>query len=180
MCLYIESPPLKNKDGMKSKVVKWLLGVLGFSSITTSCEVVEDIIRGPVAMYGCPSADYVFNVEVEDLESGNPIEGIRVSAIERGVRDRWDEAGNIYPEPYIDTLAVGVTSAEGMVTLSHNSFPRDKHEIVADDVDGEKNGDYASAAVEVTVDSNDYKDEGENGWYQGTAINDVTLKLAKK
>lgn len=166
---------------MKSRVVKWLLGVLGFSSVVTSCETIEDIIRGPVAMYGCPSADYVFNVEVEDLESGSPIEGIRVSAIERGEHQYWDsETGIAYYEPYTDTLAVGFTSAEGKVTLTHNSFPRDKHEIVADDVDGEQNGNYASAAVEVTFGSKDYKGEGENGWYVGTATEDITIKLAEK
>lgn len=166
---------------MKSKVVKWLLGVLGFSSMTTSCDVVEDIFGIGVAMYGCPSADYVFNVEVEDLKTGSPVKGIRVSAVERGTRERWDsETGIYYPEDYIDTLAVGVTSSEGSVMLKYNTFPHNEHEIVADDVDGEKNGNYASAAVEVTVDSNDYKDEGENGWYQGTATNEVTLKLAEK
>lgn len=166
---------------MKSKVVKWLLGVLGFSSITTSCEVVEDIIRGPVAMYGCPSADYVFNVEVKDMNTGSPVKGIRVSAVARGTRERWDsEAGIYYPEDYIDTLAVGVTSSEGRAILQYKTFPRDKHEIVADDVDGEENGNYASAAVEVTTDSDDYKNKGENGWYRGSATEEVTLKLTKK
>lgn len=158
-----------------------MLGVLGFSSVATSCDTIEDIFRGPVAMYGCPSADYVFNVEVEDLESGDPIEGIRVSAVERGERQYWDsETGMAYYESYTDTLAVGTTSADGKVMLRYNTFPRNEHEIVADDVDGTENGDYASAAVGVTIDSDDYKDEGENGWYQGTTTQDVTLKLTKK
>lgn len=166
---------------MNSKFVKWLLGVLGFSSVATSCDVVDDIFGFGAAMYGCPSADYVFNVEVEDLESGDPIEGIRVSAVERGTRERWDsETGNSYAESYIDTLAVSTTSADGKVMLRYNTFPRNEHEIVADDVDGTENGDYASAAVGVTIDSDDYNDEGENGWYQGTATQDVTLKLTKK
>ncbi len=167
---------------MKNRFVKWLFGVLGFSSVATSCETIEVIFRGPAVMYGCPSADYVFNVEVEDLESGNPIEGARVSAVERGTREMWDgETGTSYPENYIDTLAVGITSAEGKVTLKYNNFPVNKHEIVADDIDGEANGgEYNSSSVELTIDSNDYEDGGENGWYKGTATNDVTLKLTKK
>lgn len=133
-------------------------------------------------MYGCPSADYVFNVEVEDLESGDPIEGIRVSAVERGTRERWDsEAGSSYAENYIDTIAVGTTSADGKLMLQYNYFPVNKHEIVADDIDGEANGgEYNSSSVELTVNSNDYENGGSNGWYKGTATNEVTLKLTKK
>lgn len=165
---------------MNFKFFKWALGVLGFSTVATSCEVIDDIGRGPVAMYGCPSADYVFNVEIEDIENGRPIEGIRVSAVERGEREHWDESGNYYTVPYIDTLAVGRTSDIGRVTLSYNVFPRDKHEIVADDIDGAENGDYSSTSVEIDINKESYEEPGEYGWYWGTAAADVTIKLDKK
>lgn len=166
---------------MKSKVVKWLLGVLGFSSMATSCETIEDIIRGPVAMYGCPSADYVFNVDIVDNESDAPIEGIRVSAIEKIEYQYWDsETGMATYETRTDTLARGITDANGKVVLNVNSFPRDKHTIAADDVDGTENGNYTSSSVVLTTDSDDYKNPGNSGWYSGTAIHEVTLKLSPK
>lgn len=166
---------------MNCKFVRWILGILGFSTAATSCELIEDVVLAP-AMYGCPSADYVFNVEIEDMEGDTPINGVRVSVVERGQRQYWNsELGIDYYEPYIDTLAVGVTAQDGKVMLKYNGFPRDKHEIVADDVDGAENGgNYASASVEVLVEKEDYKNPGNNGWYSGTATSDVTLRLSKK
>ena len=167
---------------MNSKLIRWILGVLGFSTVATSCELIEEIGGGgAVCMYGCPSADYVFNVEVEDVESGAPIEGIRVSAVERGERQYWDsETGIAQYETYTDTLASGLTTADGKVVLRYGTFPRDEHEIVADDIDGAANGDYSSTSVEIKVDKNDYENPGESGWYSGTATNDITMKLSKK
>ena len=166
---------------MKSRVVKWLLGVLGFSSMTTSCETIEDIFRGPVAMYGCPSADYVFNVDVVDSENDAPIKGIRVSAIEKREQQYWDsETGRATYDTLIDTLARGVTDANGRVVLNTNTFPHDKHTIVADDVDGEQNGSFHSSSVVLTTTSEDYKNPSSNGWYEGTATQNITLKLNKR
>lgn len=158
---------------MKSRVVRWLMGILGFAGFT-SCDI-------GAAMYGCPSADYVFNVEVKDVETDSPIGGIRVSAVERGTRERWDsETGTSYPEDYIDTIAVGGTSADGKLTLRYNTFPHNQHEFVADDVDGEENGSFASASVTINLRSSDYEGKSNNGWYSGTATEDIALKLSKK
>lgn len=156
---------------MKNRVVRWLMGILGFAGFT-SCDI-------GAAMYGCPSASYVFNVEVKDIETDSPIGGIRVSAVERGERQYWDGESNLSQyEQYIDTIAVGTTSADGSLTLKYSTFPHDQHEIVADDIDGEENGNFASASVTITFDSKDYKDGGE--WYKGMATDDITLKLSKK
>lgn len=158
---------------MNSRVIRWLLGILGFAGFT-SCDIGAE-------MYGCPSADYVFNVEVKDIETDSPIKGIRVSAVERGERQYWDSESNLSQyEQYIDTLAIGTTSADGKLTLKYNSFPCNERELVADDVDGEANGSYASASVTITFDSKDYEGKGGNGWYSGTATENVTLKLSKK
>lgn len=156
---------------MKNRVVRWLMGILGFAGFT-SCDI-------GAAMYGCPSASYVFNVEVKDIETDSPIGGIRVSAVERGERQYWDSESNLSQyEQYIDTIAIGTTSADGSLTLKYSTFPLSKHEIVADDIDGEENGNFASASVTITFDSKDYKDGGE--WYKGMATDDITLKLSKK
>lgn len=165
---------------MKCKFIKWLLGILGFSSLTTSCETLGDIILQP-AMYGCPSADYVINVEVEDIESGDKVEGIRVSAIDRQYRDVWDEeTGRTQTEILTDTLARGFTSADGQITLQYTSFPREKHLIVAEDMDGEVNDNYSTVGVTVNVDNDDYKNPDNSGWYKGTATKDITIQLSKK
>lgn len=166
---------------MKGKVVKWILGILGFSSVATSCDTIDNIIDGPVAMYGCPSADYVFNVDIVDNKSNAPIEGIRVSAISEIEHQYWDsETGMAAYETIIDTLARGTTDANGKVVLNVNSFPRDKHTIAADDVDGAENGNYNSSSVVLTTDNDDYKNPGNSGWYSGTATHEVTLKLSPK
>lgn len=167
---------------MNCKLIRWILGILGFSTVATSCEVIDNIGGGGnIAMYGCPSADYVFNVDIVDSENDNTIEGIRVSAIEKIERQYWDsETGMATYETITDTLAVGTTDASGKVVLNVNSFPRDKHTIVADDVDGEANGKFDSASIVLTTDRDDYKEPGNSGWYSGTATHDVTLKLNKK
>lgn len=168
---------------MNFKFFKWALGVLGFSTVATSCELIDDIGGGGmVCMYGCPSADYVFNVDVADKESNEPIEGIRVSVLNRGVAEYWNsETGTTEPKPYCDTLAVGTTGADGKLLINYNGFPAASHELAFDDVDGQENGGlYASASTTLNHESDDYKNPGENGWYSGTATHKVSVKLEKK
>ena len=123
-------------------------------------------------MYGTPSADYVFNVDVKDVENNAPIEGIRVSVIRRYLT-------NSVPTQ-IDTLTHSLTDNEGKVTLSLNTWPESSFEIAADDIDGAENGgEFSTASTTITIDSKDYKNPGESGWFQGTATKDVTIKLSK-
>lgn len=165
---------------MNFKFVKWALGVLGFSAMTSSCEKIDDIIDDDlVCMYGCPSADYIFNIEVEDKDSGDKLEGVRVSTLRRYEVTDWGTEGNP-TTTRIDTLARGITDKDGKLTLSYNVFPVESLEVVADDIDSQENGDYASAAVVIKINNDDYKNPGEYGWYQGTATKDVTIKLQKK
>jgi putative lipoprotein (rSAM/lipoprotein system) len=165
---------------MNFKFVKWALGVLGFSAMTSSCEKIDDIIGDDmVCMYGCPSADYVFNIEVEDKDSGDKLEGVRVSTLRRYEVTDWGTEGNP-TTTQVDTLARGITDKDGKLVLSYNVFPVESLEVVADDIDGQENGDYASAAVVMKINNDDYKNPGEYGWYKGTATKDVTIKLQKK
>lgn len=166
---------------MKNRLIQKIFALLGFSAMATGCESIDDIIGGQVCMYGCPNADYVFNAEASDKDSNEPIEGIRVAVVERGERQYWDsETGMATYEPYCDTLAVGTTQADGKLQLSYNGFPTNKHEVVFDDVDGAENGgNYASAAVVVTTENDDYAEKGDV-WYSGTATHDVVVKLSKK
>lgn len=168
---------------MNCKFIRWILGVLGFTTVATSCEMIDEIGGGgQVCMYGCPSADYVFNVEVADKENDQPIAHIRVSAILTSERSYWDnETGSTQYGVVHDTLAVGRTGEDGKLSLQFNNFPHDKHTIAFDDLDGAENGgDYASMAVDITSDGEDYKDSGNDGWYWGTATHNVAVKLSKK
>lgn len=167
---------------MKNKILKWIFSALGFSTVATSCELIDNIGGGGmVCMYGTPSADYVFNVDVIDGENDAPIEGIRVSVTEEVEHPYLDsETGIVTYYTVTDTLATATTDANGKVVLNTNTFPRDKHTIVADDVDGEANGSFNSASIILTTDSDDYKDPGNNGWYNGTATHNVTFLLTKK
>jgi len=153
---------------MKSKLLKFLMVALGFGAYT-SCDGPD--MYGcpmPAPEYGCPYAEYNFDVDIVDSENDAPIEGIRVSVVQRYITNELNN---------VDTLATGLTSAEGKVRLQYGSFPTNQHELVADDIDGAENGSYDSASVVVTTNSDDYTD-GE-GWYNGTATTEVTLKLNK-
>ena len=152
---------------MKSKILKFLMVALGFGAYT-SCDGPD--MYGcpmPAPEYGCPYAEYNFDVDVVDSENDAPIEGIRVSVIEK------------YSEQYTDTLAVGLTQSDGKVRLQVGRMPTDKHTLVADDVDGEANGAFDSASVVVTTSESDYAN-GEGPWYEGQATEEITIKLNKK
>ena len=159
---------------MKSKIALKILSLLGFSTAVASCEIVNEWGGGgAVCMYGTPSADYVFNVDVKDVENNAPIEGIRVSVIQRYIT-------NSVPTQ-IDTLTHSLTDNEGKVTLSLNTWPESSFEIAADDIDGAENGgEFSTASTTITIDNKDYKNPGESGWYRGTATKNATIKLSKK
>lgn len=151
---------------MNCKLIRWILGILGFSTVATSCEVIDNIGGGGmVCMYGTPSADYVFNVEVIDSESHAPIEGLQL-----------DISGHSSEYEYTPVT----TSAEGKATLRLQTFPENNHTLFVQDVDGEENGLYASTRVIVSTDENDYKNPGNSGWYKGTATHDVMIEMTPK
>lgn len=156
---------------MKSKLLKFLMALLGFGAFS-SCGGGPDMYGCPMPApeYGCPYAEYNFDVDVVDSENDAPIEGIRVSVVQRYITNELNN---------VDTLATGLTSAEGKVRLQYGSFPTNQHELVADDVDGEANGAFDSASVVVTTSESDYAN-GEGPWYEGQATEEITIKLNKK
>ena len=157
---------------MKSKILLKLLSLLGFSTVAASCEFIG------AAEYGCPSADYVFNVDVKDAETNAPIEGMRVSAIVRHTGEYYNPTTGGYDTERVDTLAWELTNEQGKVTLSMTDFPVSLHEIAADDIDGAENGGhYSTVSTEVTTERDDYKNPGD--WYSGKATHNVTLKTTK-
>lgn len=167
---------------MKSKLLIKLLSLLGFSTVAASCEQIEEIIGGggAVCMYGTPSASYVFNVEVKESTGDTPIEGIRVCVIDR--HNTYNPETGEHDIPHIDTLQVGTTDANGKATLFlDHTWPLSKHEIAADDIDGGENGgEFKSAIFSVNTSSEDYKNPGKEGWFEGTATHNVLIGLSKK
>lgn len=149
-----------------------LLGFAGYTACSSTdmygCPTNDQPFPAPE--YGCPYAEYIFNAEVKDGETDTPIEGIRVSAVQRYLTNELDN---------IDTLATGLTSADGKVRLQYGCFPTDQHELVADDIDGAKNGEYNSISTTVTTNSDDYTGGG-GAWDEGTVTHNVTISLTKK
>lgn len=165
---------------MKAKTTAKLLALLGFSTAANSCEALSEIGGGGgLCMYGSPSASYEFNIDVEDVNDGKPIEGIRVSLLERGY---YHNSTTQEREETVDTLARGLTNVQGKVVLKYGGSPinYDKAEFAADDIDGSENGEYNSNNVEIKIDRNEFVDDDDNSWSWGKVTKDITLKLTKK
>lgn len=156
----------------KTKAIQRLLTLLGFSAVATSCESMFQV------MYGTPSAGYIFNVDVKDAHTNAPINGMRVSIIRRMAY--YNTETGSYDNESIDTLAWKLTNGQGKATLSINDFPTSLHEIAADDIDGAGNGGhYSTASTEVVTEKDDYENPSKDGWFDGTATHNVTLKITK-
>lgn len=166
---------------MKSKFLIKLLSLLGFSTVATSCELVNEIGGGgAVCMYGSPSASYVFNVDVKDADTNTPIEGMRVSVV-REISLYNKETGKHDIEA-LDTLAYELTNDKGKATLFlDRDLPTSSHLIIADDIDGAENGGlYSTVSTEVLTQADDYKNPGSSGWFDGTATHNVTFATSKQ
>ena len=166
---------------MKRALISKILMLLGFSTVATSCDPDNNDDWGDqVAMYGCPMATYIANVEVKDGATDTPIEGIRVSSVFRFTGEYWDEKrGEVVYGEKVDTIATALTNADGKAQLEWVRDIFENGSLVADDIDGEANGgEYNSASTTITTDRDDYV--GGSGWDLGTATHNVTFSLTKK
>lgn len=144
--------------GMKSRILKYLMALLGFGGVTTSCLVAE---------YGCPQADYKVHVIASNKDGSKPIMGLKVSVVE-------NEA---------DTVALGLTNRLGNCTLYYSETgwaSRKDIKIGIDDIDGTAHeGEFASEVREHTILPEDYKG-GDGDWYAGTAYVSYKFYLEEK
>lgn len=133
-----------------------LLGLLGFTSAMTGCSKEE---------YGTPWASYTIKGKVTD-EKGKGISGIQVEIIiDKG--DDWQ---------FADTL---LTQPAGDFTWERESLSADKDfDIVATDVDGEKNGSFDPTSTVVSFERKDLK--GGSGWYKGKGTKDISIAMEEK
>jgi len=123
------------------KSVKYLISLLGIP-VVSAC---------PMAMYGCPHAEYTVRATVQD-EAGEPIKGIEVSF---GYQK--------------DT-----TAANGRVVLSGSETFISEETLILRDIDGPENGSYLPK--EEPIKFTQVK-EGDGSWYQGAYEADVTVVM---
>ena len=144
------------------RLIYFLLSLLGFTA--QSCDGVGNPFDDPVAMYGCPYANFTLSARVV-TEEGEPIKDI----ILRNSNEN-------------SVLNVNVSSDNGgYIIVTDNIFPPslvEKMEVVFEDVDGEANGgEFATVEMDIS-DKVEQVAEGDGGWYFGgykADLGDVVL-----
>ncbi len=113
--------------------------------------------------YGTPYADFEVKGKVVDADLSQPVQGLKVSAMEQG--------GSLEP------VATGTTDAEGRFSLSGSFFPSKSVLVKVEDTDQEENGGYFQT-VTVTVPL-EHVSDGE-GWYSGMfSAGDVDVTVTR-
>jgi putative lipoprotein (rSAM/lipoprotein system) len=156
------------------KAVNWMLagilGLLGFSGCDDKSGLVE---------YGTPWADYTIKGSVINKANGKPVEGISVV-----VSNVPEGPALMYGVPWTSYKYLSaVTDAKGAFKLSDKGmtdyFPPDSVPLIVSDIDGEKNGSFASDTL--YIDFKDAERSGKpNGWYSGEFTKTVKVELAEK
>ena len=144
------------------RLIYFLLSLLGFTA--QSCDGVGNPFDDPVAMYGCPYANFTLSARVV-TEEGEPIKDIILRNSNENsilnVNVSSDENGNIL---IIDSIFL-----PSLV---------EKIEVVFEDVDGEANGgEFATVEMDIS-DKVEQVAEGDGGWYFGgykADLGDVVL-----
>ena len=129
-----------------------LLSALGFSS---SCGKIKP---DPVAEYGVPSAKFTVNGTIQDKETNDPIENIKVSINQKKV----------------------AADAQGRYHITENGFGGEMtFNIQFRDEDGTANGEYND--LDTTIEfKNPHFEGGDGHWYEGEASKEFDIKLTPK
>ena len=177
------------------KLKDWLLmtvmGVLGLTGCHSTKDVanqpaepeeepVEVNPRGDAAlMYGVPTMDFVLKGRVIDAQ-GNPVSGMQVILLSDHVDITPDDMheDNPFVKDYI-AKSSDTTDAEGNFQCQMQAFPNEMQRVIVRDVDGEKNGQYASQLLEVRFTENEQTGT-RKGWYVGKREKDVDITVSKK
>jgi putative lipoprotein (rSAM/lipoprotein system) len=144
-----------------------LLSLLGFSGCGDSVEE-----------YGAPYADYTVKGTVVNKADGKPVEGIKVSTNIVSYPEGPVPMYGVMWMPYKELSAV-TTNAKGEFKLSEKSLSDFFPTVIVTDIDGEKNGSFASDTLYI-----DFKDAEltgkQKGWYIGEYVSTVNVELTEK
>lgn len=140
-----------------TSICKCLLTLLGFSAVGCNSPFIAR------EEYGSPYADFEVKGKVVDAELSQPVQGLKVSAMEQN--------GN--PQPVV----TGTTDAEGRFSLSGSFFPSESVLVKVEDTDQEENGGlFQTATVSVSL---EHVSDGE-GWYSGMfSAGDVEVTVTR-
>lgn len=145
-----------------SSILSSLLVLLGFSSCSKS---------DPVDEYGAPTAKFKLLGKVVSSENPEePISNIQVVIVPDAAKEQ---------SPYLgDTIHTDLYGRFELGEKYENAF-YNKHLLIFEDIDGDKNGSYERKELVLEVARNDFKDG--NGWFWGTFEKDFgTIVLTLK
>ena len=160
--------------------LRWLgtsvLGLLGFAACGGLDPDADPVLNGRnssnvrggsvinefLCAYGSPTAAYKVSGTVRN-SSGQKLGGIQVVSIYG--EQTWMRTDTTY------------TDASGSFSGTMRTYPSDKVQLVFNDVDGSKNGEYQSQTVSVTPKK---VGDGDGSWFKGTYEVSASVMLKKK
>ncbi|MBN2683572.1 MAG: radical SAM-associated putative lipoprotein [Bacteroidales bacterium] len=155
----------------KNKLWFSLLAVIAFLTgcgNNTGSKKGEIINEEPACEYGCPHADYVVNIKINN-ENGAAIEGIEIkmdendSLSEYSITEYTDSAGN---------AVIGLTDSPMDIRTFY---------LWVNDIDEGKNGFYQSIDTSVSFKYEEFTGKTEeDNWYAGSAEKTLEIILVKK
>ena len=142
-------------------IIVAILALLGFS---TACSKDDPKL---IAMYASPYAEYKLSSKVTDQDE-NPIEGIQVDYY---YFFQTDEQLHPMFEPVY-------SNGEGMAKIDEHTFgvSNGTIRVTATDIDGEQNGYFKPAYIDIPIAQTDFKDP--EGWFWGTYSTPETIVIA--
>ena len=140
------------------RLIHFLLVLLGFGVVATSCEEEREVMYGRT-----PWAKYHISARVVDTE-GNPIEGI--------------EAKGGYSADYLDYFEfLGQTNGDGNLNIESEDVSCPRYMLLTD-TDGEANGGEFQDKIVRIESSFEQVKEGDGRWFDGVykaELGDITL-----
>ena len=143
-----------------------ILSLLGF----TGCRSLLDIIE-PKAEYGMPHATFKLEGQVKDADTGRGIEGLQV----------------VYSRPeYVDENGTqhfyeehNLTGKDGAINVTLQDYRMDADDISirVEDIDGDKNGKYATETLPKKDLSVNFVKDNQSTWHLGTYTIAFTAKM---
>lgn len=141
----------------QTKVIAFLMGLLGFSACSDSEKDDESVV-----MYGTPSAQFVVKGNVVD-KNDQPIQNIKT--VVEFTHSNSDGKTIAYPMDSVQTNAKGEFEIKGYIPYYNSKFA-----MRFEDIDDKTNGSYQNKTDTVQFSPEDFKPQGA---WQSTATKDM-------